>query len=111
MSPKRSPSGCGGARRHSGVCRHALEAWEAGAGSSEAVTLAEFYVVRTHAEPAATEISMLVLYAYTAVYLVLDAGLFVGCRGSVRILVARTVANARAALGPEDGSGTVEHAD
>ncbi|MFB6141149.1 MAG: sodium:calcium antiporter [Halosimplex sp.] len=65
--------------------------------------LAEFYVVRAYAEPAAAELSMAILYAYTAVYLLLGAALFVRRRESVRGLLRRTVANARAALRGDPG--------
>jgi cation:H+ antiporter len=71
--------------------------------------LAEFYVIQTYSEPAATNVSMTILYAYTAVYVVLGVGLFVLRRDSVRHLVRRTVSNARAAL---EGSPSVpENAD
>ena len=65
--------------------------------------LAEFYVIRVYTEPVATNVSMTVLYAYTAVYLLLGLGLFVRRRESVRVLVDRTVSTARSAL---DTGGT-----
>ena len=65
--------------------------------------LAEFYVIRALTGPAATNVSMTILYAYTAVYLVLAAGLFARRRESVRELGARTAAAARSALGSTDG--------
>jgi cation:H+ antiporter len=71
--------------------------------------LAEFFVIRTFAEPAATNVSMTILYAYTAVYVVLGVGLFVQRRDSVRHLAGRTVSNARAAF--ENSSDHPEHAD
>ncbi|WP_435361560.1 sodium/calcium exchanger protein [Haloarchaeobius sp. DFWS5] len=60
--------------------------------------LAEFYVVRTYAEPAATNISMDVLYVYTAVYMLLGVGLFVLRRENVRQFVSQTASTTRAAL-------------
>ena len=86
--------------------------------SREAVTLlvlfvtqviAEFYVIQTYAEPAATNISIATLYVFTAVYLVLGTGLFIMRRASVRRLIKRTVSNAREALGRD--SGHPDHAD
>ena len=65
--------------------------------------LAEFYVIRVYTEPVATNVSMTVLYVYTAVYLLLGLGLFVRRRESVRVLVDRTVSTARSAL---DAGGT-----
>ncbi|XVH33805.1 sodium:calcium antiporter (plasmid) [Haloferacaceae archaeon DSL9] len=74
----------------------------------EAVTLlvlfvsqvvAEFYVIQTYAEPAAAEISLLILYAYTAVYTLLGVGLFLTHSGSVRELVEHTVSEIRTAIG------------
>ena len=70
---------------------------------------AEFYVIRTVAEPQATELSILILYAYTAVYLVLGAVLFAMRRAELKYLVGRTVDNARDAIGGR--SGQVDHAD
>ncbi|MFC4548930.1 MULTISPECIES: sodium:calcium antiporter [Halorussus] len=71
--------------------------------------VAEFYVIRTVAEPQATELSILILYAYTAVYLVLGAVLFAMRRAELKYLVGRTVDNARDAIGGR--SGQVDHAD
>ncbi|WP_128477722.1 sodium:calcium antiporter [Halorussus pelagicus] len=71
--------------------------------------VAEFAVIRILAEPQAGEWSMLILYAYTAVYLVLGAALFVLRRGELRGIFDRTAANARNAL--PGGSDPVEHAD
>ncbi|WP_135805687.1 sodium:calcium antiporter [Halorussus marinus] len=71
--------------------------------------LAEFYVIRTTAEPAATELSILILYAYTAVYLAIGAALFVVRRDEVRGIFGRTAANARSAL--PGRSKSPEHAD
>ena len=71
--------------------------------------VAEFYVIQTYAEPAATNVSMLILYAYTAVYLLLGIGLFIMRRESTRLLLKRTASNARNALGI--GAGTADHAD
>jgi cation:H+ antiporter len=71
--------------------------------------LAEFYVIQAYTESAATEISMWILYAYTAVYVVLGIGLFIMRRDSISTLLERTVLTARAALG--DGSSQADHAD
>lgn len=65
-------------------------------GTREAVALlvlfvsqvvAEFYVIQTYAEPTFTNISILILYASTAVYIVLGVGLFVKRYGSLRKLI------------------------
>jgi cation:H+ antiporter len=61
--------------------------------------VAEFVIIRTVAEPAATELSILVLYGYTAVYLVLAGVLLVRRRESVLRLVRKTADDAGAAFG------------
>ena len=71
--------------------------------------LAEFYVIQTYAEPAATTISISILYAFTAVYVVLGVGLFLKRGESVRELLQRSVSNARTAIGI--GTSQTEHAD
>jgi cation:H+ antiporter len=71
--------------------------------------IAEFYVIQTMAESQAHEISLLILYAYTVVYLVLGAVLFVQRRGEVRALFGRTISTAREAMGGQ--SSRPEHAD
>jgi len=58
----------------------------------------EFGIIRVFAEPRATELSILVLYGYTAVYLALAAVLFVKRRESVVRLVRTTLRRARAAF-------------
>jgi cation:H+ antiporter len=63
--------------------------------------VAEFYVIQTYAGATATEISLLILYAYTAVYIVLGVGLFAKRHGSARDLVADTVSDIRAAFGSD----------
>ena len=65
--------------------------------------IAEFVVIQTYGEPAATNISILILYAYTAVYLLLGTGLFIKRRGSFRELAGRTVSNVQEAMGNGDG--------
>ena len=70
--------------------------------------IAEFYVIRTVAEPAATNISITILYVYTVVYMVLSVGLFVRHRESLRELLGRTATNAREAMG---GGSQPERAD
>jgi len=59
--------------------------------------LAEFYVIRTYADP--TDISITILLAYTVVYLVLALVLFYRRRASLRRLWERTFRAARSALG------------
>ncbi|UPV99161.1 sodium:calcium antiporter [Halorussus gelatinilyticus] len=71
--------------------------------------VAEFWVIQTMTDPQAHELSMLILYAYTAVYVVLGVGLFVTRRDELRAIFDRTAANARNAL--PGGSEQVEHAD
>jgi len=71
--------------------------------------LAEFYIIRTYAEPTATDMSMTVLYAYTVVYMVLGVALLVARRKNVWALVERTGTVARAAL--FDGAERAEKAD
>ena len=70
---------------------------------------AEFYVIQTYAEPTSTNISILILYAYTAVYIALGVALFVKRRESFRELVERTISTARNAMGI--GTGQPERAD
>lgn len=73
-------------------------------GTREAVALlvlfvsqvvAEFYVIQTYAEPTFTNISILILYASTTVYIVLGVGLFVKRYGSLRKLIEHTASNVR----------------
>jgi cation:H+ antiporter len=82
----------------------------------EAVTLlvlfvtqvgAEFYVIQTLPEAQASELSLLILYAYTVVYMVLGIWLFASRRRELRNLLGRTVDTARDAI----GSGTSQPAD
>ncbi|WP_049987552.1 sodium/calcium exchanger protein [Halobellus rufus] len=70
---------------------------------------AEFYIVQAYAEPTATSLSMAILYAYTAVYVVLGVGLVIRRRESVHELLERTVSTARSALMTEPSQP--EHAD
>ncbi|WP_435179937.1 sodium:calcium antiporter [Halorussus sp. AFM4] len=69
----------------------------------------EFYFIQTIPEPRATELSILVLYAYTVVYLVLGAALFAKRRDELRWLFGKTATNARQAINGQ--SGQPEHAD
>jgi cation:H+ antiporter len=64
--------------------------------------LAEFYVIQIYTDPAQTNLNLLILYAYTALYVVLGVLLFVKHRGNLRELLERTASNARNAM----GSGT-----
>ena len=66
-------------------------------------------VNQTYAEPTSTNISILILYAYTAVYIALGIGLFVKRRESFRELVERTTSTARNAMG--SSTGQAERAD
>jgi cation:H+ antiporter len=70
--------------------------------------IAEFYVIQTVSEPAATNISITILHVYTVVYIVLGLALFVRHRESLRELIGRTATNAREAIGD---SGQPERAD
>jgi len=72
--------------------------------------VAEYAVIlatTTHA--AETELSMLILYAYTVVYLVLAAGLFWGRSDDLRAIFAQSATTARDALGTS--SSPAEGAD
>ncbi|WP_433624847.1 sodium:calcium antiporter [Halomicrococcus sp. NG-SE-24] len=60
---------------------------------------AEFVVIQTLAEPQAAELSLLILYAYTVVYMALALWLFVSRREELRNLLGRTVDTARDAIG------------
>jgi len=60
--------------------------------------LAEFYVIRTVAEPAATALSTDLLYVYTAIYLVIGTALLTKRRASVARFVAQTGRKVRTAL-------------
>jgi cation:H+ antiporter len=71
--------------------------------------LAEFVVIRTVAEPLASTYSLYILYAYTAVYLVLGVVLFATRRDELRQLFGRTRATAREAIGASEPSA--DHAD
>ncbi|RBI61813.1 sodium:calcium antiporter [halophilic archaeon] len=64
---------------------------------------AEFVVIQTLAEPQAAELSLLILYAYTVVYMALGLWLFVSRREELRNLVGRTVDTARDAIGGSAG--------
>jgi cation:H+ antiporter len=61
--------------------------------------LAECYIIQSYADPAATELSVTVLYAYTVVYLLFGVGLLLSRRDSVGRLVGRTYRSVRQALG------------
>ena len=64
--------------------------------------LGEFYVIQTYAEPAATEISITLLYAFTVIYLLAGIGLLALRRDSVSTLVGRTYRTAQSALVGDD---------
>lgn len=59
----------------------------------------EFYVTRTHVDPAPTELSVTVPYAFLVAYAVLGTAPFAERRRSANGLVRRTVRTARSALG------------
>ncbi|WP_115865634.1 sodium:calcium antiporter [Halorussus litoreus] len=71
--------------------------------------VAEFWVIQTMAEPAASDLSLLMLHGYTVLYIVIGAVLFVTRRDEVRAIADRTAANVRNAI--SRGSEPVEHAD
>jgi cation:H+ antiporter len=71
--------------------------------------LAEFYVVQTYAEPAAANISMSILYVYTAIYIILGIGLFIRQRAGVQRLLERTVSNTQTAM--RDDTNQTEYSD
>lgn len=70
---------------------------------------AEFYVIQTMTEAQANELSILILHAYTVVYIVLGLGLLTMRRDELRWLVGKTATNAREAIGSQ--SSQPEHAD
>ena len=61
--------------------------------------LAEFLVIRWYSEALASTYSLWILYAYTAVYLVLGFWLFATRRDEVHNMLSRTVSTARNAFG------------
>ncbi len=69
----------------------------------------EFGVIQTMGEAQANDLSILILYAYTAIYVVIGTVLFVSRRDELRRILDRTAANARNAM--PGGSESVEHAD
>jgi cation:H+ antiporter len=71
--------------------------------------VAEFVVIRTVAEPLASTYSLYILYAYTAVYLVVGVGLLAARRDELRWLFGKTTATAREALNTSESG--VDHAD
>lgn len=71
--------------------------------------LAEFSVIQLYTEPVATDLSMYILYTYTAVYIIVGTGLFIRRRESIRELLGRTASNARAAVGAD--AAQTEHTD
>ncbi len=60
----------------------------------------EFTIIQTYPESVATALSIDVLYAYTAVYLVLGGWLFYTRRDDLRALLASTAGTAREAIHP-----------
>jgi cation:H+ antiporter len=69
----------------------------------------EFALIQTLPDPRANALSILVLYTYTAVYVLLGLGLFYRRRQALRDLFSRTRTNAREAIRP--GSAQPERAD
>jgi cation:H+ antiporter len=70
---------------------------------------AEFWVIQTMADAQAADLSLLILYGYTAVYMLIGTVLFVSRRDELRRILGRTADNARNAM--PGGSEPVEHAD
>jgi cation:H+ antiporter len=60
----------------------------------------EFAVIQTVPEPRATALSIVVLYVYTVIYVLLGAGLFYARRGALGDLFSRTRTTAREAIRP-----------
>ena len=69
----------------------------------------EFALIQTLPDPRANALSILVLYTYTGVYVLLGLGLFYRRRQALRDLFSRTRTNAREAIRP--GSAQPERAD
>ena len=67
--------------------------------------VAEFYVIRTIAEPAATQVSIQILYVYTVVYVVLGLALFARRRESLGTLLGHTATNTRDAFTSDQPEG------
>jgi cation:H+ antiporter len=61
--------------------------------------VSEFVVLQTVSEPAASSISLTLLYVYTAIYVLLGVWLFARRRDSVRFLVRRATSSVRGAFG------------
>ncbi|WP_049972281.1 sodium:calcium antiporter [Haladaptatus cibarius] len=59
---------------------------------------AEFYVIQTYAGATAADLSLLILYVFTGVYIVLGLGLFISRSGSLRDLLKHTNASVRGAF-------------
>ncbi|WP_435101494.1 sodium:calcium antiporter [Halarchaeum sp. P4] len=71
--------------------------------------ITEFYIIQVYTDPAATALSTTVLYAYTALYLVIGTVLFIQRRENVRRLLRVTLRDVRDAL-LGDGART-DHGD
>lgn len=71
--------------------------------------VAEFYVIQTTTEPTTANLSILILYIYTGIYLVVGVGLFIKRRESVQELIEHTTMNIRNAIGR--GPKNLESAD
>ena len=71
--------------------------------------IVEFAIIRTVAEPAATVLSIDVLYVYTVIYILAGLGLFYLRRDALSDLLGRTVTTARDAVRP--GTKQPERAD
>ena len=61
--------------------------------------VSEFVVLQFVSESAASSLTLTLLYAYTAIYVLLGVWLFVRRRENVRFLVRRTASSVRGALG------------
>jgi cation:H+ antiporter len=60
--------------------------------------LAEFSIIQMYSGPALTANSKTVLYAYTAIYVIIASVLFIKRRKSMKSIISRTVGNARSAF-------------
>uniref|UniRef100_UPI003742F998 sodium/calcium exchanger protein n=1 Tax=Saliphagus sp. LR7 TaxID=2282654 RepID=UPI003742F998 len=69
----------------------------------------EFAIIQTVSEPQATALSIDVLYAYTAIYLIIGAWLFYTRREALRDLLSRTMGSIRKTT--RSGSAQPEQAD
>ncbi|WP_266082017.1 sodium:calcium antiporter [Haladaptatus caseinilyticus] len=60
--------------------------------------IAEFVIIQTYADPTAVKLSLSILYAYTAVYILLGVGLFIKRQRSFRELINHTTSSVQNVL-------------